>query len=98
MIKSPTPKTTLPEYDRQLLQGVPFLNGKELLLETATTFAEQKLPHGLGRTYRGGWQVATGNTYSVLFVLDPADQDDADVNVTFIDAVGTAGTTKIWVY
>jgi hypothetical protein len=96
MIKPPTAKTLLPEYDRQLTQACPWLNGKEVGLTTTATALEQKLPHGLGRAYRGGWQVSTTN--SLLIVLDPALQDDADVNVTVIDALAGAGSTKLWVY
>lgn len=97
MIKPPTPKTTLPEYDRQLTQGCPFLNGKELTLETPATFAQQKLPHGLGRPYRGAFQLCT-NTLSQLVVLDPSLQDDSATNLTLVDVVGVGGTTRLWVF
>lgn len=96
MIKAPSEKTTLTEYDRQLVQGVPMLTGKELVLTTTATAAAQKLPHGLGRAYRGGWQLATTN--SLLIVIDPSTVDDADVNVTVIDALAGAGTSRIWIY
>lgn len=97
MIKSPTGKTTLTEYDRQLIQGVPFLLGKELVLETAATALPQKLPHGLGRAYRGAFQVrSTG--LSVLIIADPASESDADVNVTFVDAGAAAGSTVVWIW
>lgn len=97
MIKSPTEKTTLVEYDRQLIQGVPMLLGKELALTTAATGAQQKLPHGLGRAYRGALQLRS-TAVSFLIVADPATQDDADVNVTFVDAGGAAGTTVVWIW
>lgn len=97
MIKSPTEKTTLTEYDRQLIQGVPLLLGKELVLETAATAAQQKLPHGLGRSYRGAIQLCS-TVASVLLIVDPTTQSDADVNLTFTDAGAAAGTTKVWIY
>lgn len=97
MIKSPTEKTTLTEYDRQLIQGVPLLLGKELDLETAATAAQQKLPHGLGRAYRGAIQLCS-TAASSLRILDPTTQSDADINITFTDAGAAAGTTKVWIY
>lgn len=97
MIRSPTEKTTLVEYDRQLIQGVPFLLGKELVLVTAATAATQKLPHGLGRAYRGAWQLCS-TAVSFLVVADPTLQDDADVNLTFVDAGAAAGTTRVWIW
>lgn len=97
MIKSPTEKTTLTEYDRQLIQGVPFLLGKELVLETAATALQQKLPHGLGRAYRGAWQLCS-TAQSLLLIADPTTQSDADVNVTFTDAGAAAGTTRVWIW
>lgn len=97
MIKSPTEKTTLTEYDRQLVQGVPFLTGKELVLETAATAAQQKLPHGLGRAYRGAFQLCS-TAISLLVIVDPTTQDDADVNVTFYDAGAAASTTRVWIW
>lgn len=97
MIKSPTPQTTLTEYDRQLIQGVPMLLGKELVLETAATAAQQKLPHGLGRAYRGAFQLCS-TAVSFLVVVDPTTQSDADENITFYDAGAAAGTTRVWIY
>lgn len=97
VIKSPTPKTTLTEYDRQLVQGVPFLQGKELSLTTTATAATQRLPHGLGRPYRGGWQVSTSGT-SRLIVLDPTLQPDPETNVAVQDSAAAAGTTTIWIF
>lgn len=97
MIKPATEKTTLPEYDRQLIQGVPMLLGKELVLETAATGAQQKLPHGLGRAYRGAIQLCSTTT-SVLIFADPTTESDSDENVTFIDAGGSAGSTKVWIF
>lgn len=97
MIKSPTEKTTLTEYDRQLIQGVPFLLGKELVLETAATGAQQKLPHGLGRAYRGAWQLCS-TAQSSLIIVDPTTQSDADVSLTFYDTGAAAGTTRVWIW
>jgi hypothetical protein len=97
MIKPPTDKTSLVEYDRQLIQSVPFLTGKELSVDTAATAATQKFKHGLGRPYRGAWQLCS-TAISLLIVADPTTQDDSDVNVTFVDAGAAAGTTRLWVY
>lgn len=97
MIRPPNAKSTLTEYDRQLTQGVPFLLGKELVLETAATGAQQKLPHGLGRAYRGAFQLCS-TAISLLIIADPSTQDDADVNVTFVDAGAAASTTKLWIW
>lgn len=97
VIRSPTEKTTLTEYDRQLIQGVPLLLGKELVLETAATAAQQKLPHGLGRAYRGAIQLCS-TAACVLIIADPTTQSDADTNVTFTDAGAAAGTTKVWIW
>lgn len=97
MIRPPNEKTTLTEYDRQLMQSVPLLTGKELTLETPATFAQQKLPHGLGRPYRGAFQLCT-NTLSQLVIIDPSLQDDSATNLTFVDVVGVGGTTLLWVF
>lgn len=97
MIKSPTEKTTLTEYDRQLIQGVPFLNGKEVTVNAAASFAQQKLPHGLGRPYRGAFTL-WNSTLSRLVIHDPSAQTDADVNITVTDVSGIGGNTRLWVF
>lgn len=97
MIRPPNEKTTLPEYDRTLMQSAPFLNGKEVTLTVAASFATQKIQHGLGRPYRGAWQLCA-DTLSRLSVHDPADQDDTELNITVTDVTGVGGQVKMWVF
>jgi hypothetical protein len=97
MIQQPNEKTTVLELYRQMSQGVPFLMGKELSVETAATVAAQKFPHGLGRAYRGAWQLKATDT-SLAIVFAPETQSDSDVNLTFVDAVGVASTVTFWIW
>jgi hypothetical protein len=97
VIKSPTPKTTLPEYDRQLVQGVPMLLGKELTITTANTLLVQKFAHGLGRAYRGGF-VLNASAQTFLTVLTPETQTDPELNLSCVDANGTVTTLLLWVW
>lgn len=97
MNRPPNEKTTLTEYDRALMQSVPLLNGKEVTLTVSASFAQQKLPHGLGRPYRGAWQLCA-DTLCRLSVHDPADQDDAELNVTVTDVAGVGGQAKMWIF
>lgn len=89
--------TTLEDFYRQLGGAFPMLFGREVVLETAATGATQKLPHGLGRPYRGAFQLRS-DAVSFLVIADPALQDDADVNLTFVDAGAAAGNTTVWVF
>jgi hypothetical protein len=97
VIKSPTEKTTLTEYDRQLIQGVPFLLGKELTITTANTLVTQKFPHGLGRSYRGAF-VIRASALSFLTVLAPETETDPEVNISVVDANGAVTTLMLWVW
>jgi hypothetical protein len=97
MIRPPTEKTLLTEYDRQLMSSVPFLTGKEVTLTVAASFATQKLPHGLGRPYRGAWQL-WASTLSRVNVHDPAAQDDSATNVTVTDVTGIGGDVRVWIF
>lgn len=96
MIRPPTEKTTLTEYDRQLVHGIPFLLGKELEFSTSAVATVQKIPHGLGRAYRGMWVIWTSGARPEL--RPPASQTDADLNLAIQDASGTASSVKAWVW
>lgn len=97
MIKPPNYNTKLVEFFRQLSESMPFLQGKELIVESAATFTTQKFAHGLGRPYRGGW-VLRSSDISVPVVLAPDTQTDAAVNLSFVDVAGAASTLAFWVY
>lgn len=96
MIKPPSDKTTLPEYDRQLTQALPELFGNVIEIQMAASLAPQKFPHGLGRPYRGAYFWFTG--FGELRVMDPDQQTDAETNITIEDSVAAGGRAvlRVW--
>jgi hypothetical protein len=96
MIKAPTPSTPLTEYHRQLSQALPELFGNVIEIQMAANLLPQKFPHGLGRPYRGAYFWFTG--FGELRVMDPAEQTDAETNITIEDSVAAGGRAvlRVW--
>lgn len=97
MIQSPRESTTLPEFFRQISESTPWMLGREIEITTAATSAVQQFPHGLGRAYRGAWQIWTTGT-GVLVAQRPTFLTDATTLLSLRDATATAATVRLWVW
>jgi hypothetical protein len=98
MHRQPREGTTLLEYDRQLLQGAPLLDGQLVSMDAAASTATQQVRHGLGRVYRGGIVVLQDvGTASVRF-LPPEGQADPATYLYFALSAANAVTFKAWAF
>lgn len=97
MIRPPREGSSLAEFFRQISESTAFMLGRELEISTAATAAVQQFPHGLGRAYRGAWQIWTTGT-GVLVAQRPTTLTDATTLISLRDATATAATVRLWVW
>jgi hypothetical protein len=97
MLREPRPNTQLPEFFRQLLQGVPLLDGQLVDVSASATASAQAVRHGLGRVYRGAFPVLC-DANVVLRALSPVGQDEPEIYLYFQLSAATAAQLRLWVF